>query len=343
MQSAVAIIKTTGIAPVLAALGLSRATFYRKRRGTKPDPKPRPRPARTLEVSERAEVLEVLRSEEFVDRAPREVYATLLGRGEYLCSPRTMYRILAENREVRDRRDQLRHPRYAKPELVATGPNQVWSWDITKLRTFEKWVYLYLYVLLDLFSRYVVGWLLAETATAALGARLIEESMKRHGIEAGELTAHSDRGTQMTSLTISQLLGRLGVIPSYSRPHVPDDNPYSESQFKTLKYHPGFPDRFSGLEDGLTHCRTFFPWYNHEHAHSGLGYLTPAIVHRGRVEEELAAREAVLLETWRRHPERFVNGPPRLARPPKEVWINKPAETSGSPIVVPEEMEVLAH
>jgi len=343
MEAALAIIESTGIAPVLTALGLSRATFYRHRRGPRSEVRVPVRPARALSEVERARVLGRLRSEEFVDRTPIEVFATLLGRGEYLCSWRTMYRILSENREVRERRDQRRHPRYQKPELVATGPNQVWSWDITKLRTYEKWVYLYLYVLLDLFSRYVVGWLLATAATAELGGRLIAESIEKQGVEPGELIVHADRGSQMTADTVSQLLGQLGVVPSYSRPHVPNDNPYSESQFKTVKYHPEFPDRFAGIDHGLSFCRGFFPWYNHEHAHSALGYLTPAVVHAGRTEEELRVREEVLLAAWREHPERFVNGPPRLPRPPREVWINQPSTTAGTQIVVPAAMEVLAH
>lgn len=343
MESALEVAELTGVASVTAALGLSRATFYRRRSPTKAVSRPRPRPARALNEAERVEVLSVLRSEEFVDRTPVEVYTALLDRGQYLCSPRTMYRVLAENREVQERRNQRRHPRYAKPELVATGPNQVWSWDITKLRTFEKWVYLYLYVLLDIYSRYVVGWLLAETETAALGARLIEESMARHGIERGTLTTHSDRGTQMTSQTVSQLLARLGATSSFGRPKVPNDNPYSESQFKTLKYHPGFPERFSGIEDGLSYCREFFPWYNNQHAHSGLGYLAPAIVHAGRAESVLETRRAVLFEAQAQNPERFVNGPPRLAGPPREVWINKPRPRSEDAITTPAETEVSTH
>jgi len=342
MESAVAIIGSTGVTPVLSALGLSRATFYRRRQASRML-KSRPRPARALSESERGRVLDVLRSSEFVDRRPAEVHAALLGRGEYLCSWRTMYRILAENQEVRERRNQRRHPRYQKPELVATGPNQVWSWDITKLRTYEKWVYLYLYVLLDLFSRYVVGWLLAGEATAQLGSRLIGESMARQGVTEEQLIVHMDRGSQMTAHTFCQFLARLGVVRSYSRPHVPDDNPYSESQFKTVKYHPDFPGRFAGIDHGLGFCRGFFPWYNHEHAHSALGYLTPAIVHAGQAETELKAREEVMLSAWRAHPERFVQGPPRLPRPPREVWINKPPVQAGEPILVPAGREVVAH
>lgn len=343
MASAMAIIGSTGVAPVLTALGLSRATFYRRRRAGRRCAKVRPRPARALSEPECGRVLAVLRSPEFVDRPPAEVHAALLGRGEYLCSWRTMYRLLAANQEVRERRNQRRHPRYRKPELVATGPNQVWSWDITKLRTYEKWVYLYLYVLLDLFSRYVVGWLLSSTATAQLGGRLVAESMAKQEVMGEQLTVHMDRGSQMTAQSVSQLLGRLGVVRSYSRPHVPDDNPYSESQFKTVKYHPDFPGRFVGVDHGLSFCRRFFPWYNHEHAHSGLGYLTPAIVHAGRTEEVLRAREEVMLAAWRAHPERFVHGPPRLPRPPREVWINKPPTRAGEPVAVQAETEIVAH
>jgi putative transposase len=254
-----------------------------------------------------------------------------------------MYRILEANQEVRERRNQRRHPRYQKPELVATGPNQVWTWDITKLRTCEKWVYLHLYVLLDLFSRYVVGWLLAREASAQLGSRLIAESMAKQGVTEDELIVHMDRGTQMTAQSFCQFVARLGVVRSYSRPHVPDDNPYSESQFKTVKYHPDFPGRFAGLDHGLSFCREFFPWYNQEHAHGGLGYLTPAIVHAGQTETALKAREEVMLAAWRAHPERFVHGPPRLPRPPREVWINRPPEQAGEPIVLPAGTEVVAH
>jgi putative transposase len=343
MTAAMTVSATIGVAPVLAALGVSRATFYRHRQPRLPRMRVKRKPQRTLSEPERTRVLSVLHSERFVDRAPIQVFASLLDEGVYHCSWRTMYRILAEHCEVRERRDQCRHPHYRKPELVATRPNQVWSWDITKLRTFEKWIYLYLYVLLDLFSRYVVGWLLATVATAELGGRLIAESMAKQGVGPGEVTVHNDRGSQMTARTFSQLMVRLGVVPSYSRPHVPDDNPYSESHFKTLKYYPGFPALFTGVDDGIRHCRPFFCWYNNEHAHSGLGLLTPAVVHYGRTEEALRARGNVLREAWRMHPERFVNGPPRLPRPPSEVWLNKPPSAAGLEIPTAGETEVVVH
>lgn len=330
MRTALEVESITGIAPVLAALGLSRATFYRRRQREDRPPRPRPRPDRALEETERRQVLEVLHSPRFVDRAPAQVVATLLEEGQYLCSPRTMYRVLAAEKEVRERRNQLRHPVYAKPELVARSPNEVWSWDITLLRTYVKWQVLYLYVLLDLFSRYVVGWLIAESATAALGRQLIAECVERQEIVPGRLTIHADRGPQMLPLTRSQFYAKLGIVGSHSRPHVSNDNPFSESQFKTTKYHPSFPGRFTGLEHALDWGRGFFPWYNHEHHHSALAYLTPAQVHRGRTEEVLRAHEQTLMRAWQAHPERFVNGPPRVQRPPSEVWINPPKSDQAS-------------
>ena len=335
MHAALELLDDVGVAPVLTALGLSRATFYRQRRGA--DRTPRPRPARALDASEQTRVLALLHSPRFVDQAPAQVVATLMEDGHYLCSTRTMYRLLAAAQEVKERRDQRRHPVYAKPELVARAPKEVWSWDITLLRTYVKWQYLYLYVLLDLFSRYVVGWLIAQSATAALGSRLIAECVEREGIVPGALTVHADRGTQMLALTRSQFLAKLGIVSSHSRPHVSNDNPFSESQFKTTKYHPSFPGRFTNLDHGLDWGREFFPRYNHEHHHSGLAYLTPAQVHAGRTEEILRVREQTLTRAWQAHPERFVNGPPRLKRPPSEVWINPPNEQPKQHIIGMEE------
>jgi putative transposase len=266
----------------------------------------------------------VLHSERFVDRAPAEVYATLRDEGRYLCSERTMYRLLAANQEVRERRDQLRHPAYKKPELVATGPNQVWSWDITKLKTEAKWVYLYLYVILDIFSRYVVGWMLAEHENARLAERLVRETYDKHGVAPGQLVLHADRGSPMKAKPMVQLLSALDVVRSHSRPHVSDDNPFSESQFRTLKYHPGFPDRFGGLDDGLAFCRTFFPWYNDEHHHGGIAFLTPSDVHYGRTDEVLRRRREALTAAYAAHPERFPHGLSAPAALPSAVWINKP-------------------
>jgi len=271
MLALVEVTPELGTAPVCRALGLARATVYRRRRPpTRRPQQPRPTPARALAPSERQAVLDVLHTEPFCDRSPQEVHATLLERGRYLCSPRTMYRILASNHEVRERRDQLRHPHYAKPELMASGPNQVWSWDITKLKGPGKWVYYYLYVILDIFSRYAVGWLLAQHENAGLAQRLIRETCTKQGVEPGQLILHADRGAPMTSKTLSQLLADLGVEKTHARPHVSDDNPFSESQFKTLKYSPGFPDRFGSPEHAREVSRVLFNWYNHEHHHSAL-------------------------------------------------------------------------
>ena len=268
----------------------------------------------------------MLHSEPFADKAPAEVYAALLDRGQYLCSIRTMYRVLDSQQEVRERRDQLRHPTYQKPQLVATAPNQVWSWDITKLLGPAKWTYFHLYVILDIFSRYVVGWMLARRESEHLAERLIRETVVKEGIVRDQLTIHSDRGPSMRSQTVAQLLATLGITKSHSRPHVSDDNPFSESQFKTLKYRPEFPDRFASIEHGLDFCGKFFHWQNHEHHHWGLGLLTPATVHHGQADAALAARQVVLTAAHAAHPERFVGQPPRPLALPSEVWINPPAD-----------------
>jgi len=244
-----------------------------------------------LSGDERQAVLTVLHEDRFVDKAPAQVYARLLDEEKYLCSIRTMYRILDSEGEVRERRDQLRHPQYVKPELVATGPNQIWTWDITKLLGPVKWTYYYLYVILDMFSRYAVGWMLANRESAILAKELIKESCRRQGISEGELTLHSDRGPSMKSKTVALLLADLGVTKSHSRPHVSDDNPYSEAQFKTLKYRPEFPERFGSIQHGRSTCRTFFPWYNYEFYHSSLGLLTPAMVHYGQATAVLRQRQ----------------------------------------------------
>ena len=317
-----------GIAPACRALGVSRSTFYRRTRPAPGRQQPRPRPARALSEIERKRIEDTLSSPEFVDRSPAEVLATLLDQGLYLCSERTMYRILAANHPVKDRRNQRIHPRHAKPELVATAPNQVWSWDITRLLGPQTWTYYYLYVLLDLFSRYAVGWMVADRENAALARRLIEETCLKHGIAPDTLTLHSDRGAPMTSQGTAQLLARLGVTRSLSRPQVSDDNPYSEAQFKTLKYHPGFPGRFPDQDAATVFCRSFFPWYNTEHRHAGIAMLTPDAVHHGRASDLLQRRRRTLREAWNRHPERFVGGQPRHAQLPETVWINKPENPS---------------
>jgi len=251
-----------GIRPACNALAVSRATWYRRQKPPVAAAAPRPTPARALSANERTGVLDLLCSQRFVDHSPAEVAATLLDEGTYLCSERTMYRVLAEHAPARERRDQLRHPTYEKPELVASAPNQVWSWDITKLRGPEKWKAFYLYVLIDIFSRYVVGWMVAERETAALGSRLIDETTTKHDITPGTLTLHSDRGSPMTAKCTAQLLADLGLTRSLSRPQVSDDNPFSEAHFKTLKYQPNFPKRFASQHQALAFCRSFFHWYN---------------------------------------------------------------------------------
>ncbi len=260
----------------------------------------------------------------FVDLAPAEVYATLLDEGAYLCSERTMYRLLARRAEVRERRDQLRHPRYAAPELLARRPNELWSWDITKLLGPAKWTYFYLYVMLDVFSRYVVGWMVTYRESATLAERFIHETCARQGIGRDHLTIHADRGQAMISKSVAFLLADLGIIKTHSRPHVSNDNPYSEAHFKTLKYHPAFPDRFGSLQDAGAHCHVFFPWYNTEHHHSSLALLTPSDLHHGLAERRVAARAAVLATAYGAHPERFPGGLPHPTAFPTEVWINPP-------------------
>jgi putative transposase len=239
-----------------------------------------------------------------------------------------MYRILEDATGVRERRNQLRHPAYTAPQLLATRPNEVWSWDITRLLGPEKWTYYYLYVILDIFSRYVVGWMLAHRESADLASRLLRESLSNQGVSPGELIVHSDRGPSMTSHNVAQLLAQLGVVKSHSRPHVSNDNPFSESQFKTMKYRPEFPARFGGYEDALSFCRDFFTWYNEEHYHEGVGMLTPATVHYGQAEQVLAARHEVLQAAYAKHPERFVRGCPQRQQPPVAVWINPPERTA---------------
>jgi putative transposase len=315
-----------GIGRLCAALALPRATYYRHLEA--PGPAPRPTPTRALSTVERQEVLAVLHEPRFVDLAPAEVHARLLDEGRYLCSERTMYRVLAENTEVRERRDQLRHPQYTKPELMASAPNQVWSWDITKLLGPQKWTYFYLYVVIDIFSRYVVGWLLADRESAALARKLIGESCERQKIQPGQLGVHADRGTSMTSKSLALLFADLGVTKTHSRPSISDDNPFSEAQFKTLKYRPDFPGRFGSQEDARAHCRTFFDWYNGEHCHSGIGMFTPYDLHHGLAEVRRDARAAVMLDAWVKHPERFPHGRPVLPTLPSAVWINKPSSAA---------------
>ena len=324
MATAQTLADDVGVQAACGALGLAPASFYRWRRPCS-ETAVRSRPPLALSEVEEKAVLEVLHSERFVDQAPAEVHATLLEEGTYHCSLRTMYRILDRHGEVRERRNQLRHPVATRPELLATGPNQVWSWDITKLKGPAKWTYFYLYVLLDIFSRYVVGWLLADRESATLARRLIKESCEKEGIAESVLTLHSDRGPAMTSKTVGQLLADLSITRSLTRPYTSNDNPFSESQFRTLKSRPEFPERFGSQQDALGFLRRFFPWYNEEHRHSGIGFLTPASVHSGTALAIVARREETLAAAFAAHPERFKGKTPRVQQPPTEVWINPPA------------------
>ena len=318
-----------GSSAACQALGMPRASYYRDRRkaGSPAATILRPSPARALRPEERETVLACLHEERFQDRSPTAVYATLLDEGQYHCSIRTMYRLLQQRGESRERRDQLIHPPYKKPELLATAPNQLWSWDITKLLGPVKWTYFYLYVILDVFSRYVTGWMVAMRESAELAKRLIQESCKKQGIQPGQLTLHADRGTSMSSKPVAFLLADLGVTKTHSRPHVSDDNPYSESQFRTMKYRPEFPDRFGCIQDSRAFSQGFFRWYNEEHRHSGLALLTPAMVHYGQTALILEQRQSVLDVAYRAHPERFVRQAPKPPPVPTEVWINKPANS----------------
>jgi len=317
-----------GATAACRAVGRARATHYRHHRKSPPPPRPAPKPPRpqprALSEQERQGVLEVLHSERFIDAAPPEVYATLLDEGIYLASVPTMYRILRSVDEVRERRRQATHPAYLKPELMADGPNLVWSWDITKLLGPVKWTYYYLYVVLDIYSRYVVGWMLATRESASLAERLLADSVRKQGVDPDQLAIHADRGSSMSSKPVALMLADLGVTKSHSRPHCSNDNPYSEAQFKTLKYRPEFPDRFGSLQDARGFCKRFFGWYNDDHRHSGIGYHTPADVHYGRAGQVHAARAVILSAAHAAHPERFVRKPPSPPGLPRPAWINRP-------------------
>jgi len=328
MEAATTLAPTIGIVSSCQALGLARASFYRQ---TRPSAeideavsvaKPVRVSPRALKPAERQAVLDVLHSSRFQDRSPTEVYATLLDEGVYLASERTFYRLLAAAGETTERRDQLVHPAYHKPELLATRPNEVWSWDITKLLGPAKWTYYYLYVILDIFSRYVTGWMVAHQEQAALAERLIADTLAKQEIAVGQLTIHADRGASMTSKPVAFLLADLGVTKTHSRPHVSNDNPYSESQFKTLKYRPGFPERFRSIEEARAFCQDFFHWYNTEHRHAGIGLMPPEAMHYGRATELYAARAAVLRTAYAAHPERFVHQVPIPPPLPTAAWIN---------------------
>jgi putative transposase len=315
------------------AVGAAQASYYRRHRASSLPARPATVPhrdrhqPRALSTAERRAILDYLHSDRFADLAPAETWAILLDEGIYLGSQSTFYRLLRAAGETRERRRQATHPAAVKPELLATGPNQVWSWDITKLHGPAKWTYYYLYVVLDIYSRYVTGWMLATRESAALAEKLIADTCTKQGIPAGQLTIHADRGSSMTSKPVAFLLADLGVTQSHSRPHVSNDNPYSEAQFKTLKYRPAFPGRFSSIEAARAHCQDFFTWYNHQHRHSGLGLHTPADVHHGHAPAIQAHRASVLTAAYLARPERFVRHPPRPPELPAPSWINPPEKT----------------
>jgi len=315
-----------GTRPACRALGAAPATIYRRRRPPAPRPsRPRPVSERALSDTEREAVLAELHSERFADSSPAQVWATLLDEGRYLASERTMYRLLADQHgRVRERRDQRAHPGYAKPELLATRPNELYSWDITKLLGPAKWTYYYLYVILDVYSRYAVGWTIQHREDSQVAKDLIAQTCQQQRIAPGTLTVHADRGSSMTSKPVAFLLADLGVTRTHNRPYTSTDNPYSEAQFKTLKYRPAFPRRFDSIEHARAFCRDFFDYYNHTHRHSGIGLMTPATVHHGRVDELHAHRAQVLAAAYQRTPERFVRRAPTPPAVPTAAWINKP-------------------
>lgn len=314
-----------------AAFGFARSSLYRLRQ--EPTPKTETPKShvqhRALTESERAQVLDTLHSERFQDSPPRQVWATLLDEGEHLCSVSTMYRLLHEQGESQERRDQRTHPAYARPELLATAPNQLWSWDITWLRGPQRLEYYYLYVILDVFSRYVVGWMIAEVESADLAQRLIAETCRKWAIQPDTLTIHADRGAPMTSKAVAQLLEDLGIGKSHSRPNTSNDNPFSEAQFKTMKYRPDYPDRFADMERARAWAVPFFDWYNNDHRHTSLGLMTPQMVHFGHAAQVTQQRTQVLQTAYERHPERFVKGVPQPPLLPQAVWINPPRPDKG--------------
>lgn len=314
-----------GVKSACEVLNVPRSRVYHQRQ-PKAEPALRLTPAHALSYEERIQVRATLNSERFMDQAPRQVYATLLDEGHYLCHWRTMYRILAAHGEVHERRLVRRHPTYKKPELLAEGPNEVWSWDITHLRGAVKWSGYKLYTVLDIFSRYVVGWMIAEEESSDLAKQLIAESARKQGIQPDQLTLHADNGSPMTGKPLSQLLVDLGITKSHSRPHTSDDNPFSEAQFKTMKYRPDYPDRFASLDEARMWVRSFFAWYNHEHYHSGLNLMTPASVHDGQAKVVQQQRQDVLTTAFETCPERFRAGFPTVKGPPTAVYINPPKQ-----------------
>lgn len=336
MEATESLAGRVGVTAACEGLGVPRSSFYRARtsRERASAPQPRPKPARALSDEEKRQLRDVLNSERFEDASPRQVWATLLDEGTYLANWRTMYRILEEYGEVRERRNQLQHPLYEKPELLATQPNELWSWDITKLKGPVKWTYYYLYVILDVYSRYVVGWMVADRESAALARELIEATCRRQGVDRNQLMLHADRGPSMSSKSVAMLLADLGVTKTHSRPHVSNDNPFSEAQFKTMKYRPDFPKSFGCVQDARGWSGVFFDWYNHDHHHSGLGLMTPAMVHHGEADEAHTRRRQVLQAAYETNPERFVRGLPSPPELPEKVWINKPKNEHGDRAVL---------
>ena len=320
---------STNTKAACAALGISRATYYRQACSlVMAKPVGRPSPPLALTLMEEQSVLDILHEPRFRDLAPPQVYATLLDEGTYHCSIRTMYRIMAKHNEVHERRRQTIRPHYDKPELLAIGPNQVWSWDITKLKGPAKWTYFHLYVILDIFSRYVVGWMVAHREQAVLAKRLIKDTCEKQHIQPDHLVLHADRGSSMKSKTVAYLLADLGVTKTHSRPYVSNDNPFSESQFKTLKYCPEFPGRFGSIQDARQFCHDFFTWYNKKHMHSGIGLLTPEHVHYHMDKEVIGYRAGVLAAAFAKYPNRFKGRIPQPLPAPQAVWINSPKTLS---------------
>jgi putative transposase len=337
MSAVAALMPHIGLSRACRVFTLNRGLVYRDRRRRRATVsrivrRERPRPPLAFSIREQQLLLGLLGSERFVDMAPAAVFATLLDEGQYFGSIRTMYRLLSAANQTGERRRQRIHPVYAKPELLALAPNEVWSWDITKIRGPVKWSYYHLYVILDIYSRYVVGWMVAYRETAELAEQLIADTIGKQNIVPGTLTLHADRGTSMRSKPVAALLVDLQVAKTHSRPHVSDDNPYSEAQFKTLKYRPDFPERFGSIQDARAHCQTFFNWYNTEHHHSGIGLMSPHTVHHGGASA-LTARRAVTLDAaFIAHPNRFKGIAPQPPQLPEAAWINPPKKDAAQPL-----------
>lgn len=333
MITAIEIAPVVGIVAACWALGVARATYYRAQQpaACPANSAQRTRSSWALSEGEQQHILALLHEPAYAEKSPRTVYAILLDAGRYLASVSTFYRLLRAVGETRGRRNQLTHPAYSKPELLACGPRELWSWDITKLKGPAKWTCFHLYVILDVFSRYVVGWMLAPRESAELAQELIAATCDKEAIVPGQLTLHADRGTSMRSKPVAMLLADLSVTKSHSRPHVSDDNPYSEAQFKTLKYQPGFPARFDSIEHARAFCQNFFLWYNNEHRHSGIAYMTPAAVHTGQAQHLYKVRQGVLDTAFQLNPARFTQCHPIPPALPTAVGINWPKDTTDAP------------